>query len=452
MTLHNKINKNLRVAVCGLGKTGISVIKFILEKKLPWKIEAYDIKEVVDVYQFDNQISVSFEGFDYSNVLKCDLIIVSPGINVNKGVFLEAKKNNIHIIGDIELFSYFTDKPVIAITGSNGKSTVTQLTGDALKAASLKVGIGGNIGIPALSLLGDDYDLYVLELSSYQLETIENLNTKISVFLNLSEDHIERYASFYEYKMAKQKIFTKSKLCIYNQDDINTWPSSIEPNQKCVSFDKNKKDGFHLSFCDGNFNSKDVSFYYKDKFLFSSNEIKLKGFHNYLNILVVLNIINAMSVSLNKCISTIKKFPGLPHRFQYIKTERCLCINDSKSTNAASTFEAIKALKENDAQLHLILGGIYKGDDFSQVVDECFKEKIKVYSFGKDGAYFSKLFDCAYYPDLNALIKNLVSIVSETDIILFSPGCASFDQFKNFEERGNNFIELIEHKLNFKGC
>lgn len=425
-----------KVVIIGLGITGLSCVNFFMSKKIIPKVIDNKLNSLKKI-KLPKEVLVHFGSLNVSWIMDADLIVVSPGVPIYLPELVQAKKKGIEIIGDIELFCREIDKPLIAITGSNGKSTVTDILFAIMKKSKLNVGVGGNIGNPCLNLLKKKYDLYILEISSFQLETTFNLKPTISTVLNLTPNHMDRYfGNFYEYSKVKMRIYNKSKVCIYNKEDINTKPKH-EINTNYISYGINKGD-YRL-------NTKLKKIEIKGKSFINVNKIKLSGEHNYLNILAVLALLDKINISHDLIIDTLKQYKGLPHRCQLVCFSKGIkWINDSKSTNIASTIAAIKSFNLNK-YIYLLLGGDGKSADFSLLKPYVLFNNIKLCCFGRDGEKIAKIKKNSILH--NTLEETLLFIRKKLkfgDIVLFSPACASFDQFLNYEHRGKEFIRIVK--------
>lgn len=426
-----------KILILGIGLTGISCINFFLEKGIRPKI-IDESKCPVNFFKLPKNIEYHLGSLDHKWILESDLIIISPGISSFKPILVKARLLGIEIINDIELFSREVNTPIISITGTNGKSTVATMVAQIAKNAGYKVGLGGNIGIPVLNILYEKTDLYILELSSFQLENIFTLKSKIATVLNISEDHIDRYPNGYQqYKKIKLSICNQAKICIINSKDNL---KNLIKNKNQISFGTKKSDYYihHKKTCS--------ILYYKNKKILNTYETSLYGYHNYDNALVSLAISDAMKFPRHCAIKTFKNFLNLPHRFQIIKKYKGIdWINDSKSTNVNSTKIALDSLNTK-GKIRLLLGGDSRSANFN-ILKIYFKTlNIKIYCFGKDGIKLLKICKkkSIYIKNLEQAMILISKEVKSGDSVLLSPGCSSLDQFSNFEERGNLFIKLTK--------
>ncbi len=424
-----------KVVVVGLGITGLSCVDFFIRQGVtPKVIDTRQKPGGLDKLPADVEYHTG--SFHQAWLNDADLIISSPGIALSTPELVEAANHGVEIVGDIELFCREAKAPIVAITGSNGKSTVTTLVGEMASADGIRVGVGGNIGVPALTLLTEPYDLYVLELSSFQLETTYSLQAAAATVLNISEDHMNRYPlGLEQYREAKLRIYDNAKTCVYNEDDTLTLPLAGKDN-RCVSFGVGQGD-YQLD------NTNRILKVKGEKVL-SMAEMYLSGQHNYTNALAALALADAVGISRKAATEVLKTYHGLAHRFQLVYSHQNVrWINDSKATNVGSTEAALRGL-EVEGTLHLLLGGDGKSADFSSLLPYISGDNIRLYCFGQDGQVLANL-----RPDVSLLtvtmeeaIRALAPTVKSGDMVLLSPACASLDQFKCFEQRGDEFARL----------
>ncbi|EGA67767.1 UDP-N-acetylmuramoyl-L-alanine--D-glutamate ligase [Vibrio brasiliensis] len=428
-----------KVVVVGLGITGLSVVKHLATRDKKLDIRVIDTREnPPGSEQLPQGIALHSGSWNLSWLLDADLVVANPGIALATPEIQQVLAANIPVVGDIELFAWQVDKPVIAITGSNGKSTVTDWTGQVAKATGLKVGVGGNIGVPALDLLTLDADLYVLELSSFQLETTSSLAPKAAAFLNLTEDHMDRYQGMEDYRQAKLRIFDHAQSCIVNAEDKQTYPD--QNNKHLVEFSLTDSTQFSVIDCDG------IEYLAMNgKQIIPAAELSLVGRHNVANALVVLALLSQVGVDIEKGLDALKSYNGLTHRCQVVADNRGIkWVNDSKATNVASTMAALAGL-ELAGTLYLLVGGMGKGADFSQLAPVLDKLDLQLCCFGEDGDQFMSLHPSAQrFSSMEEIIQWLSPKVTAGDMVLLSPACASFDQFSNFMARGDAFTELAK--------
>ncbi len=435
--------------VVGLGMTGLSVACFLKNKG--HEVVVVDSRNnppgLDDLYKNFPDVSVYTGTFDEALFMGAEQIIVSPGVSMSEPAIQHAVDKEIEIIGDVELFARETTAPVIAITGSNGKSTVTTLLGEMAKQASLNVAVGGNIGVPTVDLLSKKADLYVLELSSFQLETLKSLKPVAATVLNVSPDHMDRYKNLEHYSEVKQSIFKNCKVSVINRDDQLV--KNMISAQKLVS-------GFTLyNPAVGDFGLREFdgkSWLCKGgKKLIAEDELKMGGKHNIANALAALALGEAASIPMEDMLQALREFKGLPHRTQWIAEKNGVdWFNDSKGTNVGATLAAIEGLQVNK-KLILIAGGLAKDADFSPLKN-IIKEKVRVVVLmGKDAPQIEQALESVvpvfYAKDMNDAVHIAADLSHWGDGVLLSPACASFDIFRGFEHRGEVFTEAVEALL-----
>ena len=428
-----------QVVIIGLGLTGLSCVDFFLARGVtPRVMDTRQAPPGLD--NLPETVERHLGSLNDDWLLNADLIIASPGMALAHPSLSAAADAGVEIIGDIELFCREAQAPIVAITGSNGKSTVTTLVGEMAKAAGVSVGVGGNIGLPALMLLDAEKELYVLELSSFQLETTYSLRAKAATVLNVTEDHMDRYPfGLQQYRAAKLKIYENAEVCVVNADDALTMPVR-GADERCVSFGIDVGD-YHLNHQQG-----DTWLRVKGEKILNAKEMKIVGRHNYTNALAALALADAVGLPRSSSLKALTTFTGLAHRFQLAYDHNGVrWINDSKATNVGSTEAALNGL-HIDGTLHLLLGGDGKSADFSPLNRYLQGDHIHLYCFGRDGAELAAL-----RPDvaeqtatMEEAMRIIASKVQPGDMVLLSPACASLDQFKNFEQRGDVFTRLAK--------
>lgn len=442
------ITSDRRTLVVGLGKTGLSCVRYLSAQGR--EIAVADSREAppglndlragwpdVPVYlgQFDQEL---FAGFNE--------LIVSPGISVAEPAIARAAEQGAWIRGDIDLFAEAADAPVVAITGSNGKTTVTTLLGEMARAAGRRVEVGGNIGTPALDLLGRGADLYVLELSSFQLETTAELNALAATVLNVSDDHLDRYPDKLAYFQAKQRIFRGCKNAIVNLDDALSTPMARDNLRfSCFGFHRVNPQTFSTREDD---QGLWVTFGFDN--ILNASELKLMGRHNLSNVMAALALGQAAGLPMDAMQKAAREFGGLPHRCEFIRRFNGVdYINDSKGTNVGATVAAIESLApEGDRQIVLIAGGEGKGAEFSALTGPIGTGCRAVVLIGADADRIAEtlgpnppVFRAA---SLAEAVKKSEALALEGDRILFSPACASFDMFRDYIDRGDQFRTLVQ--------
>ncbi|QGX90702.1 UDP-N-acetylmuramoyl-L-alanine--D-glutamate ligase [Tatumella sp. TA1] len=428
-----------KIVIVGLGITGLSCVDFFMARGVvPKVIDSRSNPPGID--KLPEQVERWVGDINVHWLLAADLIVLSPGVALSHPAVSAAAAEGIEIVGDVELFCREAQAPIVAITGSNGKSTVTSLVGEMSRAAGWQTAVGGNIGLPALSLLNPQVQLYVLELSSFQLETTHSLRATAAIILNVTEDHMDRYPlGFQQYRAAKLRIYEHAKHCVVNVDDAMTMPvRGVDP--RCISFGVTFGD-YHLNQQQGQ-----TWLRAKGEKVLNSDEMTITGQHNLTNALAALALAEAVGVPRASCLKALTTFTGLAHRYQLVHRHAGVeWINDSKATNVGSTEAALKGMK-CQGTLWLLLGGDGKSADFSPLERLIQGNNIKVYCFGRDAELLYAL-----RPDVSVKVDTLDDAmhaisqqVSKGDVVLLSPACASLDQFKNFEQRGERFAALAK--------
>ncbi len=436
--------QNKKITVIGLGKTGLSCVDYLLKQQA--NVQVIDTrKNPAGADKLPANVPLHTGSLNAEWLNSSDIIVISPGLAVKTPEIQTALSHGVEVVGDIELFVREANQrqiPVIGITGSNGKSTVTTLCYEIAKAAGRKVGMGGNIGIPALSLLDEDCDLYVLELSSFQLETTYSLKAAAATVLNVTEDHMNRYVDLEDYRQAKLRIYDNCQLAVINQQDKLTQPNSESAVSKTQVFSDNNQSPVDFWLDDQNGKTLLMA---GNEVIVATDEIFLSGRHNYLNILAATALVQAVGIELNAVRQALKDFKGLDHRFQLAhESHGVRWVNDSKATNVGSTVAALTGLNVA-GKLHLLLGGDGKGADFSELQTLINQPNIYCYCFGQDGEALAKLSSQSQlFETMEQAIEFLRPNLQSGDMVLLSPACASLDQFPCFEARGDEFTRLAK--------
>lgn len=441
----NKVNCDLKIVV-GLGKSGISCVRYLAKQGV--KLKVIDSRKsppaLQELQQNFPKIEVALGDFDKNILSQAAELIISPGVSLSEPAIAAALKNGATAIGDIELFAQATKTPIIAITGSNGKSTVTTLVSEMISAAGKKVAAGGNLGTPALDLLDKIVDFYVLELSSFQLETTSSLKPEAAVILNLSPDHLDRYQNLTAYLKAKQKIYSGCHTAVISRDEPLIYTGVTLP-AKIISF------GSDLP-SEGNFGISSGHLMYGNQKLLSINDLKIKGQPNWLNGLAALALGTAINLPMTSMLKALCNFSGLPHRCQWVaKIAEVDWYNDSKGTNVGATQSSLAGLGSTiQGKVILIVGGLGKDADFSWLHDPVAKYTRAVVLIGKDAGLIEQALAGASKTLHASSMKEAVAIAAKIalpkDVVLLSPACASFDMFNNFEHRGDVFIQEVTRR------
>lgn len=441
-----------KYVVIGLGKTGLSCVRFL--KHLGCDVAVVDTRsrppglaELKAEFPDVSFVSGALDQFDLTQVQE---LIVSPGLPVKTPAIARAQAASVSIAGDIELFCRTVSEPVIAVTGSNGKSTVVTLAGELLQAAGMKVKVAGNIGLPVLDALlaKEPVDVWVLELSSFQLETTHSLRAQVACILNVTEDHMDRYDSLNDYASAKQRIFDQCEKAVYWLDDPRSCP--LGQGRKSMAFGGagERRGRFHVRVAAG-----DAWVLDGEKPVVSEAELRIKGAHNLLNVAAVFSILTAFDVDYVQTLDALRAFPGLAHRCQWVGGAHGVdWYNDSKGTNVGATQAAIEGLGAAiKGKLVWIAGGDGKGADFSvlrPVVSQYVREAILL---GRDARLVGNAIESAcnivYVETLDEAVALAAEKSSPGDAVLLSPACASLDMFKNYEDRGQQFVAAVQEKV-----
>lgn len=439
-----------KVLVIGMGATGLSCVRYLhaLGDEIT-VIDSRDIPPGVKVLRQEYpDVQILTGTLEYEMYESIDLLVVSPGVNVRTPAMADALDKCHEIAGDVELFSRAVKEngaAVIAITGSNGKSTVTSLVGELCKAAGKSTLVGGNIGKPVLELLNEPVpDVYVLELSSFQLETTCSLSSLSAVVLNISEDHMDRYNDIKDYANSKAVIYKKCKHAVVNRDD-KVAASLVRQSTNVISFGNNEPENKH----DYGIDASGQFIVRGGDNLLALSDIKLLGKHNVSNVMAAMALVEPMKISIDNIASVTRQFGGLPHRSQVIaEVSGVSWINDSKATNVGASTAALQGM---DRPVILIAGGEGKDADFSplgQAINEYVKHLILI---GRDAklieAHVGNHVACTHADTMEQAVTIASNIAEKGDVVLLSPACASFDMFSSFEHRGDVFIDAVNRNV-----
>jgi UDP-N-acetylmuramoylalanine--D-glutamate ligase len=375
---------------------------------------------------------------DVAKLTQVDMLVLSPGVDLNTPAIQQAIQSGVHVIGDIELFAQFNTCPLIAITGSNGKSTVTHLVVDMCKAAGKKVLMGGNIGVPALDLLEQTADVIVLELSSFQLETTYSLRPLVATVLNVTEDHLDRHGNLATYQQIKHKVYQNCQFMVCNRDDILSYPINTKVT---MSY------GLSKSASGFSWDNTQTSILYDGKLFLDSKNCLLVGAHNMLNIQAAAALAKVFGLDDDSIRQGAQAFGGLPHRCQTVSKFNDVCwINDSKATNVGATLAAINGLVSNiQGKLILIAGGEGKGADFSVMQKSLNQFVDLLITLGKDGDKIARLHaNNVKVQTIQEAVLVAAKHSQAGDVVLLSPACASLDMFVSYQQRGDCFALAVQ--------
>ncbi len=426
--------------IVGLGATGLSCARFLRARGAP--VALLDTREhppqLEQVRAELPDVPLLLGPLRESALDRADTVFISPGVDPRQPFFQAAAARGIPVLSEIELFARHVRGDVAGITGSNGKSTCTQLLGLMAAASGRKTAIGGNFGRPALDLLSDDAQLYVLELSSFQMEATHSLAPAVGVILNISEDHMDRYDSMAAYAAAKYRLADLSQRLVVNLDDALTRSFAARPG--AITFSTQQAADFCVR------REEDAEWIMaRGVALMRVSDIKIPGRHNLANVLAVLALAEALGLDLPPAVDVIRRFAGLPHRMQWVSEQDGITyINDSKATNVGAT---VAALSGAGAPVVLIAGGEGKGQDFTPLIDAVSARGRAVVLMGKDAALVEAAIGgrvpTTVVPTMAAAVKAARGYAHAGDLVLLSPACASLDMFRNFEERGDAFVQAV---------
>jgi len=442
-----------RVLVIGLGKTGVATARFLIDKgasvMLADQKPVSELGDAVETFMGMADVELGIGQDDTTVLSRVDMIVPSPGVPPSLPLLEDGLRLGIPIVSELELAFSYLKKPAIAITGTNGKTTTTDLLGRILEQCGKKIFVGGNIGNPLISYVNgaqeDDYA--VIEVSSFQLQWVRAFHPRIAMLLNVSSDHLDYHGSFEEYRSVKERVFScqgEGDCAILNADDpCSADLSGRVPAVHVVQFSSSSrlKEGM---FVDGEvlrYRSADIDEEYP------IDSIRLKGVHNLENVMAAVLAARMCGCLPGEILDVLKNFAGIPHRIEYAGTvDGAGYYNDSKGTNVDAVRRALESFC---APIVLLMGGRYKGGDFS-ILSELLRKQVKtLILFGEAGRKIDSIIGGITRTEIAGTMKDAVGIARRVsrsgDIVLLSPGCSSFDEFQNYEERGIVFKEMIHH-------
>jgi UDP-N-acetylmuramoylalanine--D-glutamate ligase len=436
-----------QILVIGLARTGRECARFLAQRGARlWVTDrrtAADLKSEIESleglgvhYRLGGEEAAWLDGLDY--------VIPSPGVPQGNTLLQQAAAQGIPVIGEIELAYRFFNAPLVAITGTNGKSTTTTLIGEMIKASGQKAFVGGNLGAPFVGALGENWDWGVLEISSFQLEWIDKFRPRIAVLLNVTEDHLDRYASFADYRAAKERIFeaqTGDDVAIINRDDPLVWDMRDRIKARVISFGFSETAegafaaGGEIVWCAG-----------ANKERFPLHGAKLHGVHNLENMMAAMAAAKCAGVKSATIQQTLENFPGLEHRLEFVREKGAVrYYNDSKGTNVGAV---VKSLASFEEPVILLAGGVDKGGDYAPLREGIRRKVCRLVLFGQAKEIIARalgtLTETVIVDDLYEAVRDAASHARAGDVVLLSPACSSFDQFRNYAERGKVFKSLVE--------
>jgi len=434
-----------RAVVAGLGKTGISVVRHLLRSG--WQVSVTDTRAtppgLEELRGLAPGVPVSLGALDATLLTGADCVVASPGLPQTDSFFVAARRLRVPVIGDIELFARSGASPVVGITGTNGKSTVTTLVARMAEKAGRVTRAGGNLAPPALDLLeGEPADLYVLELSSYQLETTDSLQLAAATVLNVTPDHLDRYVDIEAYAEAKARIFDHAAVAVINLDDPIVAAMADAVATRCVTFSLRAAKG--ADFCVARHEGEDWLVCHGEPALRVAG-MRIVGLHNAANALAALALGDALGLALPAMLAALREFPGLPHRSEWVADVAGVrYVNDSKATNVGATLAAVAGFP---GTLLLILGGDGKQQDFSPLRAALAGKVRLALLIGRDAARIAAALDgvCTleHCASLEAAVVAAARAARPGDTVLLSPACASLDMFRDYAQRGEVFAESV---------
>ncbi|NND90369.1 MAG: UDP-N-acetylmuramoyl-L-alanine--D-glutamate ligase [Granulosicoccus sp.] len=443
MHIHELQDK--RVLIVGYGLTGASVARFLDRHAIAFDVadECDEATATLHAKQLGCEV---FTQFDLSVFSQYPVLILSPGVPRSTPAIQAAVASGIDVIGDIELFAGAVDVPVIAVTGSNGKSSVVSWIAHVLQHAGIKAVACGNIGQPALDSLQLPADVFILELSSYQLESTRSLKPLAAAVLNVSDDHLDRYDDIEQYAAIKRHVFDGAAYCVANRDDARTWPERLDTpcDYFTLAMDAADQARWHRTSRDGDIWLCDDQYP-----LLSQAELSVPGDHNAANALAALALIESLAVPFSALHEGLRGYAGLPHRTEFLGQQSGVrWYNDSKGTNVDACIKAVEAMP---GPVILIMGGISKGADFLPLRNSIERHVRLLVLIGRDRERISEqLAGSARMVNADSL-RDAVHLSREHatrgDVVLLSPACSSFDMFKNFEDRGEQFAAAVREVL-----
>lgn len=449
MMAANKQAQQPETLVVGMGVTGLSCARFLSKRDMSLRlIDDRETPPLLDTFRNEfAESDIRLGRFDETALQGITTLLLSPGVSRQHPFVQLALQGSIEVIGDIELFARHINAPAIAITGSNGKSTVTTLVGELLEYAGKNVQVGGNLGTPALDLLQDPApDFYVLELSSFQLESTRSLAPQAAVILNISADHMDRYADVDAYAASKARIYQHAGHVIFNKDDPAVAAIAKSYPGRCTAFTAHAPVNDEFGLVE---KGDDVFLVRGDQLLIAAGELRLEGRHNWANALAALALIQSAGISPTEVLPALSRFAGLPHRCQWVaEHNRVRWINDSKATNIGAAKAAIGSMQ---GSIVLIAGGDGKGADFSEL-RETVEGKVKAaVLLGRDAplleAALRDVTTCVRVENMRAAVEQAAGLAKPGDTVLLAPACASLDMYSGYAARGDDFSRCVQQLI-----
>lgn len=441
-----KLFQGKRVAVIGLGVTGLATVRFLLKQGVKPVLMDTRLKVAgIETIPAEKVDGIYFGELDANRLARMDVLLVSPGLDTSHPAIRFATAQGAQLMGDVELFALCNEKPVVAVTGSNGKSTVTKLTEHMLNCSGMQALAAGNIGLAVLDALErTDAKVYVLELSSFQLDTTHSLKLRAAANLNVTEDHLDRHGTMAAYTAAKQRIYLHTDVAIYNAEDPLTRPLGCAAPQIGLNLQQ-PQDGYGLVQQQG-----ETWLLVDGAPLLPVTQMSVVGRHNQFNALASCALALAVGCSREALVQALKTYQPLPHRCALVADHAGVrWVNDSKATNVGATLAAIAGLRADvPGKLILIAGGDGKGVDFTELATVLRQQVDQVITLGRDGPAIAALVPGSIeVADLTAAVKQAAALARAGDMVLLSPACASLDMFKNYEERGRLFADAVQQVI-----
>ncbi len=442
----------MKILVAGLGISGQAVLRHLVTQGdvCVWAFDSRPNADLAPLQIAFPEVAFACGALPEAWRVEAEQLVLSPGLDPRVPWIEDFYLRGIEVVGEIELFcrALKPAQQVIAITGSNGKSTVTTLVGELLTEAGIRACAGGNLGTPALDLLSDDRDVYVLELSSFQLETTKSLKAVSATILNISPDHLDRYNSMNDYVAAKAKIYQMTQLAVVNADDAVAQaqcPSAVRSIRFGLSMPEARGD-FGLIATNAGYDLVELR---QEGLLawFATQDLQLAGRHHWANVLAALALCSPFALPQAVVVRVLARFSGLAHRTQRVAEKwGVVWVNDSKGTNLGATLSAITSIGI-DAPLILLAGGQGKGQDFSELAEVVERYVRVLIVFGEDGGQIAQAVqgrtEIHQVVTLQQAVALAASLAVSGDVVLLSPACASFDQFKSYVDRGEQFTQLV---------
>ena len=438
--------KGKKVMVIGLGRTGQAVARFLIDQKAAVAIN--DLRPETDLREeiaalAALPINYCLGGEDQHSLKDFDMVVPSPGVPMDNPLLQQARRWGVHILSEIELAYRFLTVPLIAITGTNGKSTTTTLIGEILKQNGARTFVGGNLGTPLVDCASESWDWGVVEISSFQLEWVERFRPRVAILLNVTEDHLDRYRDLPDYCRMKERLFAAQQpgdVAILNRDDPSVWSMRERIQARIVSFGWSE-------VTSGVF-ARSQEVVWRDQNaqeVYPLERVRLQGVHNIENMMAAIAAVKAVGVAREMIQKTLETFAGLEHRLEFVRTVNgARYYNDSKGTNVGAVVKSLASFSE---PVILLAGGVDKGGDY-RVLASSIKTKVRrLILFGAAkhliAGALGALTETVLVENLEAAVADAVTHARPGDVVLLSPACSSFDMFRNYAERGRIFKTLV---------